>query len=83
MANLDDRALVHARSITIEGTSMAAPVVTGVVALMLQKRPKATSRRVMEVLHRSARRDHHTGLALWHPAYGYGKIDVAKALQMI
>lgn len=83
MNGLEERALVNSRTVTIEGTSMAAPVVTGIVALLLQKKPSATARRIADVLRRSARHDHHTGPAPWNTAYGYGKIDVAKALQMI
>jgi subtilisin family serine protease len=83
MTELEERALVDARCVTVEGTSMAAPVAAGIVALLLQKRPAATARRIAEVLRESSRRDAHTGPALWSPSYGYGKIDVAKALQMI
>jgi len=69
------------RVLTIEGTSMAAPMVTGIVALMLQKRPDLTPAQVKQILFSSARKDLHTGPLQWTPQYGHGKIDAAQALQ--
>jgi subtilisin family serine protease len=79
-AGIDDRARVRERLLTLEGTSMAAPVVTGVVALLLQKKRNLTVQRVRDILQATARHDAHTGLAPWNPAYGYGKLDVVAAL---
>jgi subtilisin family serine protease len=83
LAGIDQRALVDQRLLTIEGTSMAAPVVTGVVALLLQKKKTLTLDKVRELLRDSARHDDHTGPEPWNPAYGYGKIDVQAALANI
>jgi subtilisin family serine protease len=69
--------------ITLHGTSMAAPVVTGVVALLLEKNNKLRAGRIMEILAKSARRDDHTREAEWSPAYGFGKIDAGKALGLV
>ncbi|HEY0371404.1 MAG TPA: S8 family serine peptidase [Thermoanaerobaculia bacterium] len=82
-ADDESRAHTESRLLTIEGTSMAAPVVTGVVALLLQKRPHATLAHIRDVLQCSARRDLHTGPAAWDPTYGFGKIDVQRALALI
>jgi subtilisin family serine protease len=71
------------RVLSIAGTSMAAPVVAGVVALLLQKRATLTPAQVKEALFNSARKDIHTGSMLWTPHYGHGKIDAAKALQQV
>jgi subtilisin family serine protease len=76
----DDRSLDSQRLATIEGTSMAAPVITGVIALMLQKKGTLTPIKVKQVFSTSARRDQHTTAANWTPAFGFGKIDVAGAL---
>jgi subtilisin family serine protease len=78
-----DRALSASRLLTIEGTSMAAPVVTGVIALMLQKRPTATITQLRDALRLSAVRDAHSGPAGWDPVYGFGKIDVQGAVARI
>jgi len=77
----DERADNANRVLKIEGTSMAAPMVTGIVALMLQKRPDLTPAQVKQILFSSARRDLHTGPLQWTPQYGHGKIDAAQALQ--
>ena len=78
----DDRfALTDDRLLTIAGTSMAAPAVTGAVALLLQQKPDRTVDGVRQILRDSARRDAHTGPGIWDPKYGLGKLDVARALQ--
>ncbi len=71
------------RLLTIQGTSMACPVITGVVALLLQKKPTLTTAHVREILQATARNGAGTGADGWHPAYGYGKVDVAKALALV
>jgi subtilisin family serine protease len=81
-ADDEERADVRRRLLSIEGTSMAAPLVTGVIALLLQKNPRLTVRQARDILRRSARHDAKTGTAAWSPSYGYGKIDVAKALSL-
>ena len=40
--------------VALQGTSFAAPVVTGVVALIVERNPQATARQVREVLQRSS-----------------------------
>jgi subtilisin family serine protease len=79
----DERALVNQRLLTIEGTSMAAPVITGIVALLLQKNNQLKVEDIRRILGATARRDAHTGPANWDPAYGLGKIDVQAALAEI
>jgi subtilisin family serine protease len=80
LARWDERALVSQRLLTIEGTSMSAPVITGVVALMLQKKPTLSVDDARQVLAQTARHDGHTGPGTWNPAYGNGKVDSAAAL---
>jgi subtilisin family serine protease len=82
-ANWQERAIPNSRLLTIEGTSMAAPIITGVCALMLQKRPNLDLTTARDILARTARRDAHSGAARWDPAYGYGKVDVAAALAQL
>ncbi len=79
----DERALTAGRVLTIEGTSMASPMVAGLVALMLQKRSSLTPAQARQILASSARKDVHTGPLAWTPQYGHGKIDAAKALAAV
>jgi len=83
LAGWDERADTNGRVLTIEGTSMATPIVTGVVALMLQKKKTLKPDQIRDILKASARHDAHTGPAAWNPAYGHGKIDVAGALAAV
>lgn len=63
----------------ISGTSMAAPHITGIVALMYQANPRLTPQLVEEVIERTAAdlgdpgKDH---------SYGYGFVDAYKAVKV-
>lgn len=78
-----ERAQVGNKLLTIEGTSMATPVVTGAIALMLQKKPSLTPSQILDLFNQNARRDQQTGPALWTPTYGYGKLDIPALLSKI
>ena len=69
--------------VSIAGTSMATPVVTGAIALMLQKKPTLTPSQILDLLKQSARRDLQTGVAIWTPTYGAGKLDIAALLSNV
>ena len=62
-----------------DGTSMATPVVAGVIALWLQAAPTLTPQRIKEVISRTATR---LDASLDYPnnKYGYGQIDAYKGL---
>ena len=60
----------------IAGTSYAAPVVTGVAALLRARSPQLTARQVMQRLEDTAR--HPSGR--WNPLVGHGVIDVLAAV---
>lgn len=83
LATIGERALTAKRLLTIEGTSMAAPVVTGIVALMLQKKKTLKPDQVREILAASAKTDSHVGTVGWNPTYGHGKVDIQKAIASI
>lgn len=62
------------------GTSMASPVVTGTVALYLQKCPTATASEIKAALTTTAFTDAFTGTAMPDNNWGYGKLDAYNAL---
>lgn len=63
----------------MQGTSMAAPFVTGVIATWLQANPALTPEDVHEVLSRTAINDEHTDSA----TCGHGKIDAYAGLKEV
>lgn len=64
------------------GTSMSAPVVTGVIALWLQADPTLTPARCLDII---ARTSHHYDPSLSYPnnLYGYGEIDAYEGLKLV
>jgi len=59
----------------IHGTSMAAPHVTGTIALMLQAQPELTPEEVETYLTGQARQDDQVGDTIPNYSWGYGKLD--------
>jgi subtilisin family serine protease len=64
---------------SLQGTSMAAPYVTGALALLLEKNPTIDWAEAKRRLIKSVKQDSFTGPA-WNLRWGYGKIDVEKLL---
>ncbi|WP_433379241.1 S8 family serine peptidase [Actinoplanes sp. CA-142083] len=66
---------------TNTGTSMAAPHVAGVIALMMQREPTLQSDAFQPRLRSTARRpDGNPGPSTYDPVWGYGKVDAANAV---
>lgn len=64
------------------GTSMATPVVTGVLALWLEANPALTMDEVREIIRETAVADSHTG-GLPNARYGMGKLDALGGLRKL
>ena len=62
--------------IPISGTSYAAPVVSGVVALVRSRSPELTARQVMRRIEETA----HRPAAGWDPVVGHGVVDALAAV---
>jgi len=65
-----------------QGTSFAAPHVSGVIALMLQKNPQLDANKIREALIATARFDEYTQ-TVPNNKWGYGKIDAFASVQYI
>ncbi len=61
----------------MSGTSMASPFVTGLVGLILSRRPELTVDEVTTLLEKTAKDLGEPGL---DPLYGYGRVDAHQAL---
>jgi subtilisin family serine protease len=66
----------------MSGTSMAAPHVTGTIALMFEKNPGRTQAQIKACLEQAARLDADTGPARNHD-WGAGKMDSAAAVRCV
>ena len=62
--------------------SAAAPVVTGIIALMLEVDPTLDALSVKRILQETARSDEFTGPTP-NPLWGYGKVDAFEALMKV
>lgn len=70
---------------TMQGTSMAAPVVTGIIALWLQAYPNLTINDIKTILQNTSITDSFTGtgLAIPNNTWGSGKINALSGMQLI
>ncbi|MEL6131756.1 MAG: S8 family serine peptidase [Bacteroidota bacterium] len=59
--------------------SAAAPLATGIIALMLELNPSLTPSEIKDILHQSSEADAFTGPTP-NPTWGYGKLNAQKAL---
>jgi membrane-anchored mycosin MYCP len=73
---LVDRLATTAGDSPISGTSYAAPVVSGIVALLRSRSPELTARQVMQRIEDTA----HRPPAGWDPVVGHGLVDAVAAV---
>jgi hypothetical protein len=59
--------------------SAAAPIITGLVALMLERNPTLDAPRIKQILQQTATSDAFTG-TVPNPSWGFGKVDALKAV---
>lgn len=88
--DVDNRYIEHDEQTTVggktyyygkmQGTSMACPFVTGVIALWLEANPALSYDDVIDVFAHTSIRDSHTGSALPDNTWGYGKINAFQGL---
>lgn len=71
---------LESRYIAMSGTSMAAPVVTGVIALMLQANPNLTTDKIKEILSETSIKDSFVGTGNDN-TWGAGKVNAYGAVQ--
>lgn len=81
IASVDEDYLLFNDSNYFHGTSASAPIVTGVVALLLEKNPNLTREEVEDILKNSSDK---IGSILYENGrnnyYGYGKINLSQAI---
>jgi len=65
---------------TMSGTSMATPMVAGVIALMLSADPSLTPDEVRNILHSTSV---DLGASGWDESYGYGEVNAKAAVDSI
>ena len=62
---------------TAGGTSLSAPIVAGVAALVISVNPRLTGAQVQDILKTSA---DDLGAPGWDPSYGWGRVNAYKAV---
>lgn len=78
---VSDEVVVPHKYMALQGTSMAAPMVTGIVAQMLELDPTLTVDEVKALLKTYAMGNaYKTDPGVWDPSYGYGLVDASGIL---
>lgn len=65
----------------LSGTSMSSPMVTGIVALMLEANPDLTPIQIKQILEETARVDYYTTSTVPNNSWGWGKVSALEAVK--
>ena len=79
---LDSAGQTQRARVAMSGTSMAAPQVAGIVALLLQARPRLGAERLRAILRATTLERQADAAAAWRPDLGAGRVDAAAALAL-
>jgi subtilisin family serine protease len=79
----DDQGDVRTARVDMRGTSQAAPHVTGIVARMLGLNSFLEAEEIRELLVESATPRKGLARGKWHPKWGYGKVNAARAIELL
>jgi minor extracellular serine protease Vpr len=60
----------------LQGTSMSSPIVSGIVALILQANPLLNYQEIKAIIRSTA-----SGSGIWSPDWGFGKLDAFAAVE--
>lgn len=72
----------HGRYMWTQGTSVSAPVVAGIIALMLEATPTLTPENVVQILQQTATKDKYTGnITTPDVRWGAGKVNALEAIK--
>jgi hypothetical protein len=66
----------------LQGTSMSAPVVTGIIALMLSANPQLSPSQIKEIFQTTSITDNYTGITP-NNTWGWGKVNAYSAIRKI
>lgn len=66
---------------SLSGTSMSAPMVSGVAALILEANPNLSSAQVKEILTETAYQDNYTTSNIPNNSWGWGKVSAYEAVK--
>ncbi|MFL6196379.1 MAG: S8 family serine peptidase, partial [Thermoanaerobaculia bacterium] len=72
---------VHPMRLAMSGTSMSAPHVTGIAALMFERNPRIAAAQMVKMLIAAA--DPPTGVQPFEVAWGFGKVNAETAVGLI
>lgn len=64
------------------GTSMSAPHVAGIVALVLEAKPQLTAAQIAKIIIASARPQPPSGSVAFDNAFGFGRVDAVLAISL-